>query len=153
MKKFIIGLVIIVLAGTGIFFAINNFGAKKTEEAEEVVYPKEIVYTVSKIERLQELPDRLIPKSGNEFLVLTVTGQNFDQVVRKYNVFYLTFVDSNNKIYINSLNTNRDAITYGDLDPQATFTGTIVFEVPKNAHGNLVAYDENNKEIQKIQIK
>lgn len=152
MKKFLIALIIVVVIGVGAFFLINKFGGG-SDDSKEVVFPEEIVYTLNNTERLTELPDNLLPKTGNEFLVLTIHGENHDQVIRKYNVFYLTFVDKDDKTFENSINTKNNAVVFGELEPGASFTGSVVFEVPKASIGNLLITDENFKEIQKIEIK
>lgn len=152
MKKFLIALIIVVVIGAGAFFLINKFEGN-SDDSKEVVFPKEIVYTLNNTERTGELPDKLLPKTGNEFLVLTLYGENHDQIKRKYNVFYFTFVDKTNKTFENNLNTKNNAVTFGELEPGASFTGSVVFEVSKASTGNLVITDENFKEVQKIEIK
>lgn len=153
MKKIIITIIILLLIGGGIYFAVTKLGSNNEEQTQEVVYPNEIVYSITNTERVDELPDDNSPGSGNEFLVLTIYGENHDQGTRKYNVFYLTFEDEDGNSYENSINTKSNSITYGELETNGTFTGTVVFEVEKGAKGNLVITDENFQEIQRIEIK
>lgn len=152
MKKFLIVLVMVILIGAGGFFFINKLD-RGSDDLKEVVFSKEIVYTLNNIERLEELPDNFLPKIRNEFLVLTVYGENNDHTIRKYNVFYFTFVDKNDEIFKNSVNTKNNAVSFGELESGTSFTGSVVFEVPKGSTGNLIITDENFKEIQKIEIK
>lgn len=153
MKKVIITLLVLLLIGAGAYFAYTKLAGNEKEANKEVVYPNEIVYSITNVERVSELPDNNSTKTGNEFLVLTVYGENHDQSARKYNVFYFTFTDINGKTYENSLNTRHNAITFGELATGGNFTGTVVFEIPKDTTGHLVITDENFQEIQKIEIK
>ena len=150
MKKFIIFLLIIII-GIGVFLGIKSFIGKK-EPTVTVDKPKEIVYKLVSIERLNKLPGDIIAKNQTEWLVLKVFGQNFDLEKRLYNMYYFTFEDDAGNVIENSPNSLTDAISFGELEPNATLSGTIVFKVPSDIKGKLIITDEKFKMIQELII-
>lgn len=152
MKKFLITIFILILVGVGIYFGITKLSTRE-EEPEVVVYPDEIVYVVNSVDRVDELPGDILSSDGDEFLVLSIYGENHDQIDRKYNVFYFTFIDEDGKKYENNINTKSNALTYGEIAPNTPISGTIVFEVPKGSSGVLDITDENFNSIQEIEVK
>lgn len=150
MKKFIIFLLIIII-GIGVFLGIKSFIGKK-EPTVTVDKPKEIVYKLVSIERLNKLPGDIIAKNQTEWLVLKVFGQNYDLEKRLYNMYYFTFEDDEGNVIENSPNSLTDAILFGELEPNATLSGTIVFKVPSNIKGKLIITDEKFKMTQELII-
>lgn len=159
MKRVIL-VIILLIIGIGAYFGItmylnsnNNNSNTISNSGSLVKEANEIIYTVTEVERLEELPDEMEPDAGNEFLLLTIYGENFDVLSRNYNVFYFTIKDESGKSYNNSINTDNHAFSYGELEPGGNFTGTIVFEIPKNSKGDLVITDEDFNEIQSIEVR
>lgn len=151
MKKIFIFLLIIGI-GVVAFFGIKGI-LKKEQPIKTVDHPNEIVYKLVSVERLSELPGEISASGDNEWLVIKVSGQNYDEETRLYNMFYFTFEDEDGEIYENSPNSLNDAITHGELVTDGTITGTIVFKVPTKSIGNLIITDEKYNEIQTLNIK
>lgn len=152
MKKFIILLILAIVLGSGLYFVYDQFTPKQIAEPIKEI-PKEINFTVTGFEHPTELPGNVDADSGNEFLVVKLSGVNNDVVNRFYNVFYFRVVDEDGKKYENSINTTTDALTYGELAPGETVRGSIVFEVPKGSKGKIFLSDEDGKDLQTFLIK
>lgn len=150
MKKIIIFL-FIVAVGIGIFFGVKSFMNSK-ETLTPVENPAEIVYKLVSIERMKNLPGDITTSSDNEWLVIKVFGQNYDSVKRLYNMYYFSFEDENGTIIENSPNSLTDAILYGEVAPNGTISGTIVFNVPSGLIGKLIITDEKYNTTQELTV-
>ncbi len=150
MKKFIIFLFIVAI-GIGVFFGIKSFSGNE-DLIVPTEKPEEIVYKIVSIDRLSELPGNITADNQNEWLVVKVFGQNYDSINRLYNMYYFTFEDEEGNLIENSPNTLTDAILYGELAPNETISGTVVFSVPTGAKGKLIITDENFEMTQELTI-
>ncbi len=150
MKKIVIFLLMVVI-GVGIFFGIKSLLGDK-ETATSVEKPKEIVYKLVSIEHLSELPGKITTSNQTEWLVVKVFGQNYDTVKRLYNMYYFSFEDEDGNVIENSPNSLTNAILFGEVEPNATISGTIVFKVPTGAIGKLIITDEKYNTTQELTI-
>jgi Telomeric repeat-binding factor 2. len=74
------------------------------------------------------------PKSGNEFVVVTVNIKNAGQENVDYNPFYFTMQNSQGQISNGtiSMDNTKTALSSGQLTPGGFVSGTVIFEEPKN---------------------
>jgi len=73
------------------------------------------------------------PKSGNEYVIVTVQIQNDSNSNISYNVYDYKLQDSNGNIVTQAITTvNSDtSLSSGELAPNGTKSGSIAFEAPK----------------------
>lgn len=151
MKRFLFVLFLLVVFSTAAYVAYGNLSDGNDPTLSTDV-PKEINYRISRIERVNSLPGDLRPGSGNEFMVVTVTGQNNDTINRLYNVFYFSFEDEDGVFIENGINTRSDAMVHGELIPGASVTASVVFEIERGMKGILQISDEDLHVLQTIEI-
>jgi len=90
------------------------------------------------------------PKAEKEYLIVHLTLKNVGTVKAHYNPLDFKIKDSNGNITEKDFNTvDKDtALSYGELAPGGTVSGTVVFEVPKNDSNLTLIYEyEYNKEV------
>lgn len=96
------------------------------------------------------------PKSGMEFVIVTVKIKNTGKDKLAYNPFYFKIQNSKGQITDIALSTvNHDtALQSGDLAPGSEVEGSLIFEEPINDSGLILQYQDNifSKEA-KLQFK
>lgn len=96
---------------------------------------------VSKVEK-NEGGEYQKPKSGNEFVVVTVNIKNAGQKNIDYNSFYFTAQNSQGQVTNGtiSMDNTQTVLSAGQLTPGGFVSGTIVFEEPQNDKGLKLVY-------------
>lgn len=85
------------------------------------------------------------PKSGNEFVIVTVKYKNDGKENISYNPYDFKMKNSKGQIISQSFTTvnQKDALNSGDLAPGGEIEGTIAFEEPKGDKGLVLQYTGN----------
>ena len=96
------------------------------------------------------------PKSGNEYVIVSITISNSGKSNLDYNPFYFKMQNSQGQITDMSFTTvDQDTtLSSGELAPGGSVTGTIAFEQPANDPGLVLQYqDEVFADGTKLQFK
>lgn len=83
----------------------------------------------------------MLVDEGNEYLVVKVTIKNTTKDVKSYNIFDYKIEKSDGQVDDTSvISTVDNKLSSGDLTPNGTVTGNIVFEIPSGSTGNNLLY-------------
>lgn len=96
------------------------------------------------------------PKQDKEYIILHLTLKNTGSTIQNYNPLNFKVKDSSGNITTEAFATinNDTALSYGELSPTGTVSGTICYEVPKGDSNLQLLYEyEYGKHIStKIQM-
>lgn len=100
--------------------------------------------TVTKVEKSQG-NDWDKPKSGKEYVIVTVSIENKGNKNLSYNPFYFTMQNSQGQQEDQAFTTidNDTSLQSGELIPGGKVSGTIAFEQPKGDKGIILVYKDN----------
>jgi uncharacterized membrane protein len=85
--------------------------------------------------------DYYVPATGSEYVVVSVTIKNTDSISRSYSPYDFKLTDDSGKTYYNKyLLGLADDFNYDTVATSANKTGSMVYEVPKDAVGLKLVY-------------
>ncbi len=101
-----------------------------------------ISLTVHSVKRTSDSGNQLIvPKQGNEYLVVEVTIENESRETSPYNPLYFKVKDSDSFEYnVSLMPMIGNALKSGELAQGEKARGTVTFEIPKTVKGLVLSY-------------
>ncbi len=128
---------------------------EKTEynQGEEAILGDGAI-TVTKVEKSQGNSwDK--PKSGKEFVIVTLTIENKGNKNLAYNPFYFKMQNSQGQQENETFSTinNDTALQSGELIPGGKVSGTIIFEQPIGDTGLVLIYNDSIWSSKELKIK
>lgn len=111
-----------------------------TYALEDTIDVKGVQYTFSDAYTIADDTGMLVDE-GNEYLVVKVTIKNTTKDVKSYNILDYKVEKSDGQVDDTSIISAVDnTLSSGDLTPNGTVTGNIVFEIPSGSAGNNLLY-------------
>ena len=163
----IIALVVLVVLLIGVIGAgINQKdgdGVKTSNEPKKEVYSigEEAILgdgaiTVTNVAKSQG-SEYIKPKTGKEFVIVSVTIENKGDKNLSYNPFYFKMQNSQGQqesiTFSASVDNNDTELNSGELIPGGKVSGTIAFEQPVNDEGLILIYSDSIWSSKEIKIK
>lgn len=111
-----------------------------TYALEDTIDVKGVQYTFSDAYTIADDTGMLVDE-GNEYLVVKVTIKNTTKDVKSYNILDYKVEKSDGQVDDTSIISAVDnTLSSGDLTPNGTVKGNIVFEIPSGSTGNNLLY-------------